>query len=237
MVKVAVVTGASTGLGAGMVEAFLDDGVAVGACARRTPAVGAVRGSVDVTDADAVDAFCDTVARELGPIDLWVNNAGVLGPIEPAIDVDPGSFAENVRINVVGTFNGCRTYLRHRRAEGGGGVLVNISSGAATTPIAAWSAYCSSKAGVDMLTQVLREEASVTGLRIYAVAPGLVDTAMQEQIRATPAEVMPDVGRFHEAKEQERFNEPRWVARNLLAIARGQQEVHWRWRVPAEEES
>ena len=231
-----MVTGASTGLGAGLVEAFLADGVAAAACARRTPHVGALRASVDVTDAGALDAFCRTVVQELGPVDLWVNNAGVLAPIEPVVDADPAQLAENVRINVVGTANGCRTYLRHRRDEGGGGVLVNVSSGAATTAIAAWGAYCASKAAVDMLTQVIRAEASVPGLRTYAIAPGLVDTAMQEMIRATPEEVMPDVGRFREAKAAEAFNSPSWVARNLLAVARGETTIDWRWRVPAQEE-
>lgn len=230
-------TGASTGLGAGLVEAFLADGVATAACARRPPGVGALRSSVDVTDAGALDGFCATVVHELGPIDLWVNNAGVLGPIEAVVDTDPEAFAENVRINVAGTFNGCRTYLRHRRQEGGGGVLVNISSGAATSPIAAWGAYCASKAAVDMLTQVIRLEAAELGVRTYAIAPGLVDTAMQEQIRATPAEVMPSVGRFREAKAAEAFNEPRWVAENLLAIARGRTKVEWRWRVPDQEDA
>ena len=229
-----MVTGASTGLGAGLVEAFLADGVETAACARRTPSVGALRSSVDVTDAGALDRFCATVARELGPIDLWVNNAGVLGPIEPVVDADPEAFADNVRINVAGTFNGCRTYLRHRRDEGGGGVLVNISSGAATSPVAGWGAYCASKAAVDMLTDVIRLEAAELGVRAYAIAPGLVDTAMQEEIRATPASVMPSVGRFHEAKAAGSFNEPRWVAENVLAIARGRKQVEWRWRVPDE---
>jgi NAD(P)-dependent dehydrogenase (short-subunit alcohol dehydrogenase family) len=235
MSTVAVVTGASTGLGAGMVEAFTAAGLRVAACARRPPGVGDLRASVDITDHEALGAFCATVAQELGPIDLWVNNAGVIEPIEPVVDADPAAFAENVRINVAGTFNGIRTYVRHRRDHGGGGVLVNVSSGVATYPVAGWGAYCASKAAGDMLTQVVRLEAEATGLRVYAVAPGMVDTPMQEQIRATPEHRMPEVGRFIEAKEEGRFNEPRWVAENILAIARGELVVDWRYRVPPED--
>lgn len=234
MVAVAVVTGASTGLGAGMVEAFAAEGVRVGACARREPGVGDVRASVDITDSDALDSFCARVAEELGPIDLWVNNAGIIEPIVPLVDADPDEFAENVRINVSGSFNGVRAYLRHRRDQGRGGVLVNISSGVATYPLAGWGAYCASKAALDMLTQVARLEAEGTGLRVYAIAPGMVDTQMQEQIRATPPERMPDVDRFVQAKQEGRFNDPRWVAENVLAVARGELQSEWRFRVPPE---
>jgi benzil reductase ((S)-benzoin forming) len=234
MVRVAVVTGASTGLGAGMVETFAAHGALVGACARRIPDVGDIRASVDITDAGALETFCNLVSAELGPVDLWVNNAGVIEPIEPLVDADPDGFAENVRINVAGTFNGVRTYLRHRREHSGGGVLVNISSGVATYPVAGWGAYCASKAAVDMLTQVVRVEAEGSGLRAYAIAPGMVDSPMQELIRSVPPDRMPDVDRFIEAKEQGRFNEPRWVAESILAVARGEQDVEWRWRVPEE---
>lgn len=227
---VAVVTGASRGLGAGLVEAFAAAGHAVAACARTQPATGALARRVDVTDAAAVEAFAAEVHSALGAIDLWVNNAGVLGPIGPLRDADPEEVAAHFRTNVLGVVHGTQSFLRHR---GDGAVLVNISSGAATNPYEGWGAYCSSKAAVDMLTAVTAAEEP--DVRAYAVAPGVVDTDMQAQIRATPPARFPGVARFHDLKAREAFNSPAWVGRQLLDLAAGavRPDGH-RWRIPDE---
>ena len=91
--KVVVVTGASRGLGAGLAARFAQHGAVLGLCARTEPAppagARALCAAVDVTDAVAVEAFGAAVAAQLGPIDLWVNNAGVLEPLGPQRDHDP----------------------------------------------------------------------------------------------------------------------------------------------------
>ena len=220
-VSVAVVTGASRGLGAGLTRAFADAGWAVATCARHEPEVGEVRVALDVTDATAVDAFCDRAAAELGPIDLWVGNAGILGPITPGRDLDPAALAEVLAVNVIGVLNGARAYIRHRRAVGGGGCLVTISSGAGKRPYAGWSAYCASKAAVDRLTEVLALEEASTGLRVHAVAPGVIDTDMQATIRASSAEVFPEIDRFRQMKDDDDYNSPAAVARFLAELALG----------------
>lgn len=229
-----MVTGASRGLGAGLVEAFAAAGHAVGACARTQPATppGALARPVDVTDPQALEAFAAAVHDELGPIDLWVNNAGVLGPIAPLREAAPAEVAEHLRVNVLGVVHGTQSFLRHSNRDGDA-VLVNVSSGAATSPYEGWAAYCASKAAVDMLTAVTAAEEP--GVRAYAVAPGVVDTDMQAQIRATPAERFPSVERFHDLKAREAFNSPAWVARQLLELAFGtaRPEGH-RWRIPDE---
>ncbi|MBN2624327.1 MAG: SDR family NAD(P)-dependent oxidoreductase [Acidimicrobiales bacterium] len=223
--RVAVVTGASRGLGAGMAERFAAVGVAVGLCARHRPSPPAAAGAdvvtaeVDVTDAGAVDRFCAAVVDRFGRIDLWVNNAGLLAPIGPLRDADPGELRANVDANVLGVLYGSAAFARHVRARPGGGTLVNISSGAATTPYAGWAAYCASKAAVDQATRVVAAEEADAGLRAYAVAPGVVDTDMQASIRATPAERFPAVERFHELKRTDAYNSPAWVADHILRLA------------------
>ena len=210
--KQIIVTGASRGLGKGLVEAFAAAGHLVWGCSRSS--------GVDVTDQEALERF----AALRAPIDLWVNNAGVLGAIGPVGDVD---FRHSLEVNVLGVVHGTQAFLRHRSAEG---VLVNISSGAGTTPYAHLGPYCASKAAVDMLTEVTVAE----GVRAHAVSPGLVDTAMQAELRATS---FPNQARHLDAAHRGAFNSPGWVARHLLELAFGDLRPPTRWRIPDEPQS
>jgi benzil reductase ((S)-benzoin forming) len=224
--RVAVITGASRGLGAGLAARFAEHGVRLGLCARHEPAApvgaapaGAVTASVDVTDAQAVDRFASEVADRLGPIDLWINNAGLLEPIAPLRDAEPSALEAHIRTNVLGVLYGSRAYARHVRRTNRGGVLVNITSGAATSVYEGWSAYCAAKAAVDQATRVIAAEEADAGLRAYAVAPGVVDTDMQAMIRATSPEAFPQVERFRKMAETGAFNTPRSVADHILGAA------------------
>ena len=223
--RVAVITGASRGLGEGMAARCAEAGMDLGLCARTEPAppVGAdpsrvVTAAVDVTDAAAVDRFTASVVGRFGRIDLWINNAGLLDPIGPLRDADPAAVAANVAVNVTGVLFGSGAFARHVRTRPGGGVLANISSGAATRPYAGWAPYCASKAAVDHATRVVAAEEADAGLRAYAVAPGVVDTAMQAAIRDTPAERFPTVERFLQMKRDDAYNSPAWVADHILAL-------------------
>jgi benzil reductase ((S)-benzoin forming) len=212
-----------------MAARFAALGVHLGLCARNEPAAlavaadgpSAITAAVDVTDASAVDRFAREVVERLGSIDLWINNAGVVGPIGPLRAVDPAEVADNVHVNVTGVLNGSATFARHVRTRRGGGVLVNMTSGAATKPYEGWAAYCASKAAVDHATRVIAAEEAVAGLRAHAVAPGVVDTDMHATIRATPAECFPEVERFLHLKRDEAYNSSAWVADHLLGLAFG----------------
>ncbi len=217
---VAVVTGASRGLGAGKAEALAAEGVRLGLCARTRPdppsGAEAFTQSVDVTDADGVDGFAAEVVRRFGRIDLWVNNAGLLAPIGPLADADPADLRANVEVNVLGVVHGTATFARHVRSRPGFGVLVNLSSGAATRPYEGWAVYGGSKAAVEMITEVVAREERAHGLTAYAVSPGLVDTDMQALIRSTPMGEFPAVERFQRAHREGDFNAPAWVTRYVL---------------------
>lgn len=242
--RVAVITGASRGIGAGVARAFSARGLALGACARHRPthlesgarptAAGAPGTSadtdaaakgpglytaqVDVRDGDAVDRFAREVEDRLGPIDLWINNAAVLDPVGPVRDLASGDVQAHLATNVLGVLHGTGTYARHLRRTRREGVLINISSGAAQRAIAGWGAYCASKAAVDMLTEVVALEEGPR-LRAHSVAPGIVDTDMQASIRAQTPDRFPDVERFRALKLEGRFSSVEHVARHLLALA------------------
>ncbi len=217
---VAVVTGASRGLGAGMAGTLAAEGIRLGLCARTRPtapaATDAVTASVDVTDAAAVDRFTTEVVGAFGRIDLWVNNAGLLAPLGPLAHADPGDVRRNIEVNVLGVVHGSAAFARHVRTRPGPGVLVNISSGAAVHATEGWAPYCGAKAAVEMITEVVALEERSSGLAAYALSPGLVDTDMQTLIRSTPVADFPAGGRFHEAHRAGAFNSPAWVTRYVL---------------------
>jgi len=239
--RVAVITGASRGLGAGLAAHFASQGVRLGLCARTEPAPlrtrtktkgrgrdrgdeterDDVRVALDVTDRAALDRFAADVVARFGRIDLWVNNAGLLGPIGPLAELNPGDVARTVEVDVTGVLHGSAVFAAHVRTRPGPGVLVNISSGAATKPYEGWAVYCAAKAAVEQLTRVVALEEAPHGLAAFAVSPGLVDTDMQAAVRAADVASFPEVERFRRAAAEHRFNSPAWVGSHLLALAFG----------------
>ena len=110
-----------------------------------------------------------------------INNAGQIEPQAPLAQTDPAAWAQAVSVNLVGPYNVIRAALPEllRRA----GAIVNVSTGAAHPPRDGWSAYCSSKAGLYMLSRSVLNEYGKQGLSVYSLQPGLVDTDMQARIR------------------------------------------------------
>ncbi len=222
--KVALITGASRGLGAGLAERFLEHGLRVAACARSQPELAGDADKIlsvaaDVTDAEAIQQLCDATVERFGRIDLWINNAGLLAPIGPLRDNDPSEFARHIEVNVVGVFTGCRAFTRHLHTRGGDGVLLNISSGAARNAYAGWSAYCAGKAAVDRMSESIALEETDSGLRVHAVAPGIIDTDMQAMIRDCSPEQFPRVQKFLDLKANDGFSSPAFIAERLLELA------------------
>ncbi len=216
-----VVTGASRGIGAALAGRATALGASVAGCAGRSIAEVdlALTSEVDVSDHRAVAAFADSVVAALGTIDLWVNNAAVIDPLGPLRNHTPADVRRILDINVVGVWNGSVAFVRHRRALGGGGTLINITSGAAVAASAGTGLYSASKAAVDRLTEAIALEEANVGTAAWAIQPGVVDTAMQAALRECTPEVLPRVDEFRRLAEADGFNRGRYVADWLLAIA------------------
>jgi NAD(P)-dependent dehydrogenase (short-subunit alcohol dehydrogenase family) len=137
-----------------------------------------------VSDYAAVAALVGNVLARFGRLDALINNAGVIEPIDTIATADPGAWARSIQINLIGAFNCIRACLEPMR-KAGVGTIVNISSGAAHRPLEGWSAYCSGKAALAMLTRAVALEHAAEGIRVFGFAPGTIDTDMQVTIRAS----------------------------------------------------
>jgi NAD(P)-dependent dehydrogenase (short-subunit alcohol dehydrogenase family) len=220
--KVAVITGASRGLGAGMARVAQEMGMSLALCSRGAPALTpsdrVLCERLDVTDPSAMQAFATAAFARFEHVDLWVNNAGLLEPVGPLRDAPPEEFARLIEVNVVGVALGSRAYARMLHEHGGHGVLLNVSSGAARKPYFGWSGYCASKAAVDRMSEVIALE-EAERLRVHAVAPGVVESEMQETLRAKDEATFRDVQRFRKLHEDQALQSPEGAGEKLLRLA------------------
>ena len=176
---VALVTGAGRGLGAAIADRLRADGYAV-TCLDLIGGEGIL--ACDVSDARSVDACIDALPTVPTVV---VNNAGIVR-FGPLLELSDADFRAVVDVNLVGTFNVARSAARRMKAAGVGGSIVNITSmnGVAAGPNA--GAYGSTKAAIALLTQQMAIEWGPLGIRVNAVAPGLIDAGMSEPIYADP---------------------------------------------------
>ena len=189
--KTALVTGASRGIGEAAARRLHAAGAKVVLMARSAGDVEriakdlgdrALAVACNVADAGAVKAAVDEAAAAFGSVDILVNNAGLIDPVARIEDADPEAWGQVIDVNVKGVLH-CIRYALPRMKAAGGGVVVNISSGAANAPLEGWSHYCASKAAVLMLTRALNKEEAESGIRSVGLSPGTVATDMQRVIR------------------------------------------------------
>ena len=191
--KTVMITGASRGIGAEAARVFANAGANVVLLARSQDDIAALAGEIgaraiaipcNVARYSEMSSAVATAVQVFGGLDVLINNAGVVDPISHLGDADPDAWGQLIDINVKGVFNGMHAALPALKAGGGGSVLT-ISSGAAHNAIEAWSAYCASKAAVNMMNRSLHLEESANGIRAIGLSPGTVATEMQRKIKAS----------------------------------------------------
>ena len=189
--KTILITGASRGIGAATARHLAAKGAKVGLIARSAAPLealaeetGGLALPLDVADWSAVEAAVARAEDAFGPVAGLVNNAGLIDPIARIEDSDPGAWADVVNVNLTGAYNALRAVLPGMGARGEG-VVINISSGAATGALEGWSHYCATKAGLLSLTKVADKEMVEKGVVVCGLSPGTVATEMQREIKAS----------------------------------------------------
>ncbi|MBD0353800.1 MAG: glucose 1-dehydrogenase [Rubrobacteraceae bacterium] len=191
--KVALVTGASRGLGAGIADALKEAGATVVGTSREHDSadqvakrLGSVPVAMDVSDVASVREGVDRVASELGSLDILVNNAGLNIP-QGVFEVDEASWDAVLDTNLKGTFFCAQAAARHMADGGEGGRIINVASQAGVVGIEERSAYGTSKAGGILLTKVLAIELARYGITANAVAPTFIATELTRSTLENPA--------------------------------------------------
>ena len=194
--KSAIITGASRGIGAATAQEFARLGASVILAARSGKEIEIIAGDIcqaggkaeamacDVSRYDDLLAVVDRCQQAFGAVDVLVNNAGVIEPIGLLATSDPALWGAATDINYKGVYHGLRVALPPMMAQGGG-VIVNVSSGAAVSAMEGWSQYCSAKAGALSLTRCADLECRDQGVRVVGLSPGTVATDMQVTIKAS----------------------------------------------------
>ncbi len=129
--------------------------------------------AADVSDHGAVESIVQEIGDVLGPVDVLVNAHGIY-PNVPFLEMNAAAWDEIFSVNARGTMLTCQAVARQMVSRGGGGSIINISSAAADSPRAGGAAYSGSKAAVNLLTQVMAIELGPHGIRVNAIAPGLI---------------------------------------------------------------
>lgn len=199
--QVAVIMGASRGIGLATAQILARYGAHAVLCARSATdieesATGICEASgsasafvCDVTDYANVISVVNSIEKDVGPINILVNCAGVIEPLATLSESDPELWSLAVDVNLKGTYHAMRAVLPGMK-EQGGGTIVNISSGAANKRAVDWSHYCATKAGAAKLTAVAQKEVSEYGVRVVGLSPGTVATDMMRKIRDSKINVV-----------------------------------------------
>jgi NAD(P)-dependent dehydrogenase (short-subunit alcohol dehydrogenase family) len=186
--------------------------------------------SADVSDLSTMRELAGETAAVFGLPDIVVANASILDPVGDSWEVEPEAWSRNIAVNLTGAFYTGRVFLPEM-VRRGSGVLIFVSSGAASHPVPGWSAYCAAKAGLDHFVRNLAAELDQKELpiRVHLFYPGVVATDMQKEIRDLSPEQFSLVEKYHRYYEQNKLRPPeepaqviRWLATPLARDLHGQ---------------
>ena len=221
--KVALVTGASRGIGSAVAERLARDGftVIVNYSESAAPAEAlvheieqaggrALTAKADISDADSVRRMFDAAEAAFGGVDVLVNNAGVM-TLAPIADSDDASFDRHIAVNLKGTFNTLREAAKRLRS---GGRIINFSSSVVGMLMPTYGVYAATKAAVEAMTRVLAKEVRGHNITVNAVAPG--PTATDLFLKGKPQDV---VDRMAKMAPLERLGQPSDIAGVVAFLA------------------
>jgi dehydrogenase/reductase SDR family member 4 len=221
--KVAIVTGASRGIGRAIAEVFAREGARVVICGRTQETLNQVAGEIGpsvkpiachVGRADQIENMVATTMREFGSIDILVNNAATNISFGPCLDVNEAQFDKMIEINLKSAFRLVRA-IAPGMCDRGSGSIINIASIAGIRPQRHSLLYSMTKAALMMMTQSYALELGAKGIRVNAIAPGLIQTALSEHYWKDEAQRENVLGK----QPIQRLGQPSDVAELALLLA------------------
>jgi 3-oxoacyl-[acyl-carrier protein] reductase len=227
--RVAVIVGAGRGIGEAIALRFAAEGAKLVLAARTAPELQAVTELVnaaggtanfvvaDVTAPPDVASLVQKSIELFSRIDILVNAAGTYGPIGRAWEVDAKEWENTFSANLFGPFLTCQAVLPHM-IRTGRGKIINFSGGGATSPLCRFSAYGVSKAAVVRLTETLAEEVKEFNIQVNAIAPGPVDTKLQDSVLAAGERSGDLLQRIRRLRETGEGGTPREVPADLAVF-------------------
>lgn len=225
--KVAIVTGASSGIGRAAALLFAAQGASIVIGARREPELAALSDSInsgggkaawlagDVQDEEYASALVGLAVSRFGGLDIAFNNAGTLGQLGETSALTLSGWEETLRTNLTSAFLCAKHQLPAMQARGGGSLIFTSTFVGYTAGFPGMAAYAASKSGLIGLTQVLASEYGPRGVRVNALLPGGTDTAMARAVATTP-EALSSIEGMHALK---RIASPDEIARAALFLA------------------
>lgn len=222
--RVYYVTGSSSGIGKALVQALLQrEDVKVIGISRRNdikhPNFEHI--ALDLSDVEKVERFHFELWPDAEQVVL-VNNAGTLGNVGPTGNKDDRVTIKAMNVNLLAPMILTNQFFRSYCPHPAEALVINISSGAGKYPVDGWSSYCSSKAGIDMFSEVTAKEMQQRNrdhhCKIFSIAPGIVDTAMQDHIRNQDEKNFSRVEEFRAYKREGQLASPESVADKLIHV-------------------
>lgn len=177
----------------------------------------------DLSIRQEAEKFIDKVFDNIKPGDFdriaLINNAGMLEPVSPIKSIDFALAEKHLHLNLLTPMILSSVFLAKTETLDIPKVILNISSGASFNAYSGWSVYCSSKAGLDMFTQVagLEQNAERQAAKVFALAPGIIETGMQELIRTTDENLFPERDKFIRLYEEGKLSDPEDIAHIILS--------------------
>ncbi len=218
-----ILTGHTKGLGKALLDKFLVlDGIKIVALSRTSLDINLTEVTqleLDLSDLAALETRLPRIFPK-GKFDryLLINNAGWIGEVKPVGKLHPKGIKGVMNVNLLAPMILTDAFVKAYQREGGKKIICNISSGAASKPLSGWGEYCSSKAGLAMFSRVADEELRKQGFRVFSLAPGIVDTDMQSEIRHADERDFPALDRFATYKSEGLLSTPEEVAEKIFHL-------------------
>jgi benzil reductase ((S)-benzoin forming) len=174
---------------------------------------------IDLSDLDVLENHLMNIFPE-GDFNkiILLNNAGWIGQIKPIGKLSPKEMRIQINTNLLSPMYLTNAFIKQYKDSNAEKIVCNISSGAASRPVSGWAGYCSTKAALSMFTLVAAKENKSENFHFFSLAPGIVDTGMQDEIRDSNDSDFPELEKFKGFKEEGKLSSPEDVAKKIAYL-------------------